>query len=231
MQHETPAQIAARHRQHGHGSTAEAIAARHALHGHGIPATDDTAVPGAGSADALDLCGLLPQQWMRDACRGLTNGGGGGGGGDFPGVLDCPPGFEMDFLSPEPRCVPINGTDPTPIGTTPGEGTSGIRSPSAVQVRTLRCPKYADNRMGILWMSALTGEVVCLPRGVNGKGFGLIRKNTPRRKAVITAAQGKQLDVSSSLKKKIKELSGKAGFSCETKAAAAGRRAREKSGR
>ncbi len=110
------------------------------------------------------------------------------------------------------------GQDATPIGTTPGErslGGAGIFSPSRVCVDTFVCPTYADGKKGILWMMPLSGEIVCLPRGVNGKGFGLIRKNKPRAKAFISAAENKLLTKRDTLEKKAKDFATKAGFSCK----------------
>jgi len=78
-------------------------------------------------------------------------------------------------------------------------------------VSRLQCPRYA-NGTGILWMQPLSGQVVCLPRGVNGGPFGLIRKNKPRRKAYITAAEIKQLKSVDRTKKKAKSFAKLAGL-------------------
>lgn len=88
--------------------------------------------------------------------------------------------------------------------------------PTRTAVAVDKCPKFADGATGILWMNALTGQVVCLPRRSNGLAFGLIRKNKPRRKPFISAAQKKQLDTTASLQKKAKEFATSAGFKCST---------------
>lgn len=88
--------------------------------------------------------------------------------------------------------------------------------PTRAAVMVDRCPKFADGATGILWMSALTGQVVCLPRRANGGAFGLIRKNKPRRKPFISAAQKKQLDSIKSVQTKAKAFATAAGFKCTT---------------
>lgn len=123
----------------------------------------------------------------------------------------CGPGFRE---TGDGGCVAITTGDPS-LGVTPGEasvGGSGIFSPTATYPRRLKCPKYADGRTGILWMSALNGQVVCLPRGVNGRGFGLIRKNPPRKKAYISAAEWKALKAKEKYTKKAKAFAKAAGL-------------------
>ncbi len=96
---------------------------------------------------------------------------------------------------------------------TVGSGASFV-PPIEVGVRTMKCPRFADGKTGILWMNALTGQVVCLPRRANGLAFGLIRKNKPRRKPYISAAQKKSLDSTVAVQRKAKEFATAAGFSC-----------------
>ena len=91
---------------------------------------------------------------------------------------------------------------------------AGFVAPVRSSVAVDKCPRFADGATGILWMSALTGEVVCLPRRANGTAFGLIRKNKPRRKPFISAAQKKQLDAISKVQNKAKAFATAAGFKC-----------------
>ena len=131
--------------------------------------------------------------------------------GGRPG--DCP-----IFMSWDPvrqKCV---------IDLDPGEGVglpggengrgAGLVAPVPVCIETLMCPKFADNKKGVLWMNALTGDVLCLPRGVNGSGFGLIRKNRPRRKAYVTAAEISALRKQATTKKKAKKFAALTGQTC-----------------
>jgi len=102
-----------------------------------------------------------------------------------------------------------------------GNGISSVAAsgllavpPTRSSVQVDKCPRFADGATGILWMNALTGQVVCLPRRANGRAFGLIRKNKPRRKPFISAAQKKQLDAISSVQNKAKAFATAAGFKC-----------------
>ena len=186
---------------------------------------------GGGSVGS-QLCALLPEGWARTLCElgldytGLGRNGGGGGSGQternpftgLPGV-ECTPPFIRDPVTGECRLAGAT-TDPTPGTVTPAEasvGVTGVLLPSLVGVMTHVCPKYADGKKGILWMNALTGQVVCLPRGVNGKGFGLIRKNKPRRKPYISAAEKKHLDVHTRVQKKARDFASAAGYTCKKK--------------
>jgi hypothetical protein len=92
--------------------------------------------------------------------------------------------------------------------------TGGMVVPEEVHQTRLECPTFANGKTGILWMSGMTGEVVCLPRGVNGAGFGLIRKNKPRKKAFITAAEKASLSKRDNLAKKAKEFAKLTGQTC-----------------
>jgi len=91
---------------------------------------------------------------------------------------------------------------------------AGFVAPVRSSVAVDKCPRFADGATGILWMSALTGQVVCLPRRANGTAFGLIRKHKPRRKPFISAAQKKQLDAISKVQNKAKAFATAAGFKC-----------------
>ncbi len=90
-------------------------------------------------------------------------------------------------------------------------------APSAVAITRLECPRFGNGKIGLLWMLPLTGQVVCLPRGVNGKGFGLVRKNRPRAKPVLSAADGKLFTKAAAAAKRVKTVAGNAGFTCKTK--------------
>ena len=188
-------------------------------------------IPTGGTGGASlgnQLCGLLPEGWARTLCQlGLGYTGWGGGQtqpNPFTGTpsTGCTqPGFVRDPISQQ--CVPAKGNgvgDPTGAYVTPGEystGERGIRLPSLVDVPTFRCPKFANNKVGILWMDPRTDQVVCLPRGTSGRGFGLVRKNPPRRKPYISAAMAKHLDLHDKVTKKAKEFASKAGFRCVRK--------------
>ncbi len=131
-------------------------------------------------------------------------------------TTDCPAGF----VRIGENCVPVVPTgDPTPGVDTPAErgpnGASGLTAPSKVCVETFKCPRFADGKTGILWMNALTGAVVCLPRATNGKGFGLIRKNKPRAKPPMSAADFRQLKRNKRLADKAKKLAMDSGFTCK----------------
>ena len=141
----------------------------------------------------------------------------------------CAPGFWEDASG---NCVAsvVPGTGvaerPTPgvVGAVqrflPG-GSSGttmqntsLVSPGIRNVETMVCPTFADGKKGLLWMDALSGQVICLPRGTNGKGFGLIRKNPPRRKAYITAADISELKSMARTKTKAKAFAKLTGQTC-----------------
>ena len=68
---------------------------------------------------------------------------------------------------------PVTGECELDIDPGPGKGFPGgpqtdLVTPSSVCIETLVCPKFADNNKGVLWMNAMSGVVVCIPRGVNG---------------------------------------------------------------
>jgi len=148
-----------------------------------------------------------------------------------PGINSgCPPAMSRDPITGECRF----DIDPGAGTGFPGGGAAagaGLTRPTQRSISRLECPVFPNGKTGILWMNSVSGDVVCLPRGTNGSGFGLVRKNKPKAKAFLTAAERKAIEVPAALQKKIKALAGKAGFSCETKASAAGRRARAHAGR
>jgi len=136
--------------------------------------------------------------------------------GGFPSAGPCFPGFTQDPITGECRF----DIDPGPgQGLPGGNGAAGggLSRPRATSRTVLECPRFADGKKGILWMNALTGDVVCLPRATNGRGFGLIRKNTPRAKPFISAADKKLLTKITSVQKKAKSFATSAGFICRDK--------------
>lgn len=155
----------------------------------------------------------------------------GGGGGDEIGDPSLP-GLPEPTGIARPTgdgCLPFYSRDPVTgkcvLDLDPGAGTglpgggaaagTGLTRPTQVARRTLVCPKFADNKTGILWMNALTGDVVCLPRRTSGKGFGLIRKNPPRAKPYISAAEKKLLTKIKTVQNRAKKFAGDAGFACK----------------
>lgn len=126
------------------------------------------------------------------------------------------------------RCLPFQTRDPITgecrFDIDPGAGTgfpggngaagAGLTRPRATARTVLECPQFADGKKGILWMNALTGDVICLPRATNGKGFGLIRKNKPRAKPFISAAEKKLLTKITSVQRRAKSFATSAGFIC-----------------
>jgi len=135
--------------------------------------------------------------------------------GHIPGTTDGH-AFHQEFLT---EVVPGGGVGNAIKRFVPG-GDSGMVAgggmvvPEEVFSARLECPTFANGKTGILWMSAMTGEVVCLPRGVNGAGFGLVRKNKPRKKAYITAAEKASLTKRDGLGKKAREFAKLTGQTC-----------------
>lgn len=136
---------------------------------------------------------------------------------DIPFIPDptgngCDPGFVSDGMG---GCV---ATDPTGPPISPGERgatASGPALPSRVSRAVHVCPKFVDGSMGILYFSPLTDQIVCLPRSMSPKAamaFGLLRKNKPRAKAIVTAADGRLVAKISSIQSRIANISAKAGL-------------------
>jgi len=171
--------------------------------------------------------GDCPPGTFRDpifgTCIGLSipdfPGGNGNGGNGF---APCQTGFARDFTG---ACVPIlNGNgdpgtlDPAERG---GMAADGPALPSRVARNVHVCPKFVDGSTGILYFSPLTNQIVCLPRSMTSKSalaFGLLRKNKPRAKAAVTAADVRLLNKVSSVQNRIGTLAAKAdGLSCPKK--------------
>ena len=135
--------------------------------------------------------------------------------GHIPGTAMGHPQHQQ-FLSP---VTPGGGIGDAIRRFVPG-GESGMRStggmvePTEVHSARLECPRFANGKTGILWMHVMSGQVVCLPRGVNGTGFGLVRKNKPRKKAYITAAEKASLTKRDGLSKKAREFAKLTGQTC-----------------
>jgi len=141
-------------------------------------------------------------------------------GGNGASTL-CAPGFVLDSGG---NCVPGSTTDITPGVDTPAERgarADGPALPSRVARNVHVCPKFVDGSTGILYFSPLTNEIVCLPRSMTTKSamaFGLLRKNKPRAKAAVTAADVRLLNKVSSVQNRIGSLAAKAdGLSCPPK--------------
>jgi len=133
--------------------------------------------------------------------------------------VPCGPGFQLQ----NGRCVPVTGGElgiPGSTGiTTPAERSigggavaTGMVVPSLVGIQTHVCPTFANGKKGILWFSPMTNQIVCLPRGTNGNGFGLVRKNKPRAKPPITAAEAKAFGKMAAARKRVQKVAQKAGL-------------------
>ena len=159
----------------------------------GLPGT------GAGSGGITDAaCALLPS-WAQGICRA---------------------GGRRLFDPGSGQTVPT--TDPTPGTVTPAEastGASGLMAPMMVQRNRLECPRVPGQPRGIVHVSPFTGEYVCLPKGVSGAAFGLVRKNKPRKKPPFSHAEWKAITgkVSKTDKKKARMLAKATGISCGTR--------------
>jgi len=142
---------------------------------------------------------------------------------DLLGIVGgCPAGFvlrngrceEAGLAGEFARIIPGGRTGFAPNGAATG---TGLTRPRATARTVLECPRFADGKKGILWMNALTGDVLCLPRATNGKGFGLIRKNKPRAKPFISAAEKKLLTKITTVQRRAKSFATSAGFICRSK--------------
>lgn len=191
--------------------------------GTNLPSTGGTGT-GGGLGGALgSTCQYWPD-YLQAVCYGIS---GYLGNDATPGAgagVQCPAG--STWSAAQGMCVPTGGggagTDATPGTVTPGEastGVTGILLPMAGSVQRYTCPKYPDGKTGILWMNALTGQLVCLPRGVNGSHFGYIRKNKPKPKPVMSAAHFKHLTAKVSKREKTiaRTLAKATGVSCSRK--------------
>lgn len=142
-------------------------------------------------------CNLLPAGAIRDACLAAA--------GFFlrPGTAPALPQLPG-------AAAPVTG------------GGGGLATPTLRSVTRMECPRFANGSKGILWMN-INGQVVCLPRGVNGSGFGLFRKNKKRAKPFISAAQIKELKSVKRTQKKAKKFASLAGLTAHSKGAHRGR--------
>jgi len=169
------------------------------------------------------IAGLIPGgRTIVDIAGGLLGGGGGRGTVALgptvalPFSPGCPPGFE----SVGGRCLPQAPTVPAtripglspPSAAGMAVATRGISVPAVVSVPTHKCPRFGDGKTGILWMNGLSGEIVCIPRGVNGRKFGLVRKNPPRAKAFITRGDINCLRKADRLERKAIQVAKLAGL-------------------
>ena len=111
--------------------------------------------------------------------------------------------------------LPFTGPQVSPGGAVTNGAGQGIVFPNPVERLVQDCPTMPNGKKGILWMGAQDGVLVCLPRGVNGRPMGYVRKNKPRRKPFITAAQISELRRKSSLTKKAKEFAKLTGQTCK----------------
>lgn len=137
------------------------------------------------------------------------------GGGFAPtGGGPCWPGFSRDPITGQ--CV-LDWDPGAGQGLPGGNGAAGtgLNRPRATSRTVLQCPRFADGKTGVLWMNALTGDVVCLPRRTSGRGFGLIRKNKPRKRAYISAAEKASLTKMKRVQERAKEFATDAGFTCK----------------
>jgi len=130
----------------------------------------------------------------------------------------CGFGFVSDGMG---GCVPTDPTGPPDSPAERGAVADGPALPSRVARDVHVCPKFVDGSTGILYFSPITGQIICLPRSMTSKSamaFGLIRKNKPRAKAPVTAADQKLLSKIASIQGKIGTLAAKAdGLSCPPK--------------
>lgn len=153
-------------------------------------------LPGLGNA----ACDFIQNAQLRAACKAGASFLPGFPGGGSPGGQTGPT------------------TDPTPGTTTPAErsvGITGLSLPMRVESSRLQCPTFANGKRGILWYAPISDEIVCLPRGTSGAGFGLVRLHKPRKKPPISAAQWKAMraKTSKSVKKFSRELAKATGTS------------------
>jgi len=138
------------------------------------------------------------------------------------GGNDCGPGFARGPNNQCQQVVPGGGVviPGSPGILTPAErgpvGFAGAGAqfvaPSLQSVAVHKCPRFADGKTGILWTNMMNGTISCLPRGVDGKKFGMQRKNPKQAKAVISAADAKLFRRVDSMKKKVQTIAKSAGL-------------------
>jgi len=124
----------------------------------------------------------------------------------------CPPGQIPCGVTPS-GCCPSNGTGPTPIGITPGDQRGTFPSPSQMANVHLQCPPGRNGKIGLLYESIQTGEIVCVPRSITEsvalKEYGLVRKNKKQEPAVFTAADGRAVTKGKKIQARIDALAHK----------------------
>ena len=167
-----------------------------------IPGGSTPTTPGGGIFQPVidQGCSQLPS-WAQGACQAagnwLTNTGSPGG---------------------QTQQVP---SDPTPIGVTPGQastGQMGISSPMLVQRNRLECLPAPNGGRQVLYYSPMTGEQVCLPAkggAAFAKSMGLLRKWSPRPKPYISAQDVKVLKKADRMTKKAKAFAKLTGQTCK----------------
>jgi len=132
-------------------------------------------------------CNLLPPGALRNACLAASGFFTGGGGG-LPALPELPGGGG----------TVANGTEVGPVA-------QGLAVPTTVAVQKMQCPRFGNGKIGVLWMSNLTGQVFCLPRGASGGPFGLSRLHPPGTKPLLTGGEVKCLNKSAALIKRLRK--------------------------
>ena len=189
---------------------------RSAIEGFTSPGRTDVVVPGGRRPGVPGVPGGPTGTWSRT----FVGPAGVGIGGPYQ-VGPCTWPMSWDPIQGKCRIdldpgagtgLPFMGPQVEPGGEVEGQG---IVYPNPTERLVQECPKMPNGKKGILWMGMQDGVVVCLPTGVNGKPMGYMRKNKPRRKAFITAAQVGALRKHSNMTKKAKEFAKLTGQSCK----------------
>jgi len=133
-----------------------------------------------------------------------------GGGGPIGGASgNCQDGSlgpfcpdDDDFIPPvgPPTNIPNTGGG-MPVPTTTGGHLH--HRPTLRAVSRWQCPKFL-NGVGILWMD-INGAVTCLPRGTSGVPLGLVRKNIPAGKPLVSAGDARVLRKAEQLEKRFRK--------------------------
>lgn len=157
-------------------------------------------------------CDFLPEP-ARTICKAAGAGGGpalpefpGSGGGTTSG--NCQDGSLGPFCPDDDDFVPPVGL-PTNIPTAGGgqvPTTTGghlHHRPTLRAVSRWQCPKFL-NGVGILWKD-INGAVTCLPRGTSGTPLGLVRKNVPGGKPLVSAGDARVLRKADQLEKRFRK--------------------------
>jgi len=135
---------------------------------------------------AVGGCDSIPEGFLRDSCLAAA-------------------GFFDRGGPPALPAIPGGGGNGTSVGMA-GVGAA----PTLEAVSRFKCPDFL-NGVGLLWIN-VNGEVTCLPRGVSGAPWGLVRKNPKRHKAFISHAEIKALKGRDKTKKKAKQFAKLAGL-------------------